>query len=183
MSIVDTYRGHKIFYNTNSDEWSCNDTGHDGKNYASPKLSVIRGRIDTMYRNLRSKSAIDAYELPYGDGEELVPTSVTEFIEIKHERKYSGKLGEEYHIVASIAKRDGSTKASRTSRSIGNLVPNTDAARAAHALYIAAHKEIKELTKHMNKLREAIPRLSVADIQPLIDLKAKMEDMGADDGK
>ena len=165
-----THRGYTITFNENSDEWYCRELS--GKSYSAPKLSTIKASIDRMLLSVRKKSAITCYEVSGGHSRDPSKTEaqIVEFITTKNERDYSGKAKPPVHIVASVAQRRGSAKASRREVSIADLMPDTPEAHAAFDRLVKATE--REVAAHKETLAalNAIPRVTFEMITDLVKL-------------
>lgn len=177
MSDIKTeYRGYTIRYGGNSDEWQCLDV-----NYSSASLSKVKARIDKMLLDLRKKSIVPVFEIGRGGthGAPLrIPSSVIEFVETKVERGSYRKdaLQTEKHIVAVVAQRRGSERASRREAEIEELMPCTAEAEAAWDNYVSAHNAYFTAFQVAEQAFKDIPRVSLDDVTALKAIKDSQKD-------
>lgn len=177
--IETVYRGHTIVYNDNNDTWLCRDA--DFTYRGSPKLSNVKAQIDKMYLGLRETTAIMCFEIPLGGNSDPIPAKVTEYVRSRSNRNYRGGLEPACHFVASVAQRGGSSKPSRAEQELCYLMPDTVEARAAYVKWQLSYASAELAKAQADEAKRKIPRLSKEDIQPLIDLKSKMNTMEKSD--
>lgn len=173
MTIETEHRGHRIIYGMNSEDWSCHDV-----NYASPSLSKVKQRIDKMYLDQRKRSAVEAFEIEragtFGEAPTKVATMITEYVGPKMEKDFRGvkrELIQVGHLVASVAKRGGDSKAVRRDRLLDQIMPDTPEAHAAHEEYLRAVSIVRDAKKEADKAFAAIPRVTIDMIADLVRIK------------
>lgn len=177
--LVIHYRGHEIKWSENMEEWTCYDLS--GKVRSADKPSKIKSAIDKMYLDRRKSMAISVLEIAHGGHSraEMIDAKVTEYLRCQKDSSWSSKKNPDRHFVAVSALRGGNDRMSRVEKEITELAMDTPEVRAAYAAYSEAYAKSQEWLKEANKLREAIPRLTVEAIQPMIDLYEQMKDEGA----
>lgn len=104
----------------------------------------------------------------------MVPARIVEY-GAQTDKSYGGKVAKEDHIVHVTAQRRGSQKPSRAQARISELVPDTPEAMAAWEAYLSACQEVKAAEDRARIARQAIPSISVEQIQPLIDIAGNAE--------
>jgi hypothetical protein len=169
------YRGHKINWSDNSDEWTCYDLSD--KVRSSPKLSLIRAAIDRLYLAERKANAVPCFELGiHGDRTE---SHVSEYLGPKIDRSWDGRETKTRHKVAVVAVRSGSERPSRRELELTNLMASTPEAEAAwghdRKLYVAE----QEAKRAADEAWAAIPRLTLDQIAALVELHNRDEKQAA----
>lgn len=172
------HRGYTIRFNENSDEWACHDAGY----YSSPKLSNVKQRIDKMLLDERKKSALPCFEIggAYHRQAKKTEAKIIEFVKTRVERDYSNRQKPPQHIVASVAQRSGSEKASRREVDISDLMPDTPEAHAAFVRFEEACAREQEAHEATTDAFNAIPRVTLDMIPALVRIaQAKPEEGSA----
>lgn len=165
--IVVEHRGYVIRFNENADEWACHDAGY----YSSPSLAKVRARIDKIALDTRKKAAVDCFEISGGSWRstaEKVPAKIIEFIKTKADKDYRGNPLPPKHIVASVAQRSMSERASRKEVYLAELMPDTPEAHAAFARFDDACKRLREAQKAADEALKAVPRMTIDMIDELV---------------
>lgn len=178
--LVINYRGHEIKWSENMEEWTCYDLS--GKVKSAEKPSKIKAAIDKMYLDRRKASAIPVLEITYGGGgtrSELIDAKVTEYVKCIKSSSWSSKPPPDRHVVAVSALRSGNDRPTRLEKEITELAIDTPEVRDAYAAYLDAYTTSQQWLKKANELREAIPRLTLDDIKPMVELYEQMKDEGA----
>jgi len=167
MSLSTEYRGYTIQYDENRDHWGCYDCG-----VSEPSLSKAKAKIDAMHLKLRKASAVEGYEIaPVKDRDgyfaRAVPCKVIDYLgpKVEHRFTFSEIVGQR---VASVAKRNGSTKASRFETVLKNIAPQTVEVHAAIAEANRLGEIAFEADRAFMAAVSAIPRMPVEAIQGLI---------------
>lgn len=170
MTKVSTiYRGYEIEYSDNNEEWFCHDlTDSYGVSY--PKLSTVKAKIDNMISALRKKSTVEAFGLIGGPGGKpvMTPCIVTEYIGEGKESKYD--RGPLFPKVAAMAIRKGKERPSRREIGLSSIMPNTPEALAAFEIAMDAYLAAMAASNRYKEAFDAIPRLQLEHIQPLVDI-------------
>lgn len=170
MSVATVYRGHKIQWSDNSDEWTCYDLSDRVR--SSPKLSLIKAAIDRLYLAERKENATPCFEITRNDGSR-VESSVVEYLGERYERAY-GKTPEKIkHRVAVVAKRTGSERPSRRETELAALAPASPDTETAWANFKALYDAAREADRTATAAFAAIPRLQPKDISALIKLHSE----------
>lgn len=171
MSLETSYRGHVIRYSENSEKWQCSDLD-EHKWIESEKLSGVKAAIDRIYLNLRKVAGLECFELADGwtqAAPNLVEARLVEYLGPKIEGNWSKGTREVVgHKVASVARRAGSSKASRQHGELSNYIPDTPEARAAFDAFVVAWRKQKEAEKATKAARDAIPRVTIEMVEELI---------------
>lgn len=179
--LIIHYRGYEIRWNDNLEEWSCDDLS--GKLRSSDKPSKLKAAIDKMYLDRRKAAAVAVLEVTYGGHSrgELIDAKVTEYLGSRRDSRYVKGKSEYYdrHKVAVSALRGSNDKISRQEKELTDLAMDTPEVREAYARYSDLYNQAKELDRQANAAREAIPRLTIEDIKPLVELYEKMQAEGA----
>jgi hypothetical protein len=168
--IIETeYRGYRIIYSENQDEWTCHDAG-DGIRHA--KLTGIKAKIDAMLLAERKRGATACLEIS-GYGMEcimLVDATVIEYLGPIQERDGYASRWKPItdHKVAVMSRRRGSEKASRREERLSGLAQDTAEARDAWAEAMRLHKIYMDARKAYEAAVKAIPRLTLGDVMPLV---------------
>jgi hypothetical protein len=168
-SITTEYRGHEIRYDQNADEWTSYDLA--GKTKSSPSLSKIKAAIDAMYLAERKANATACLEVRNHTSLKVVDATLVEYLGPTIERSLHSQMRRiSDHKVASVARREGSSKPSRCEMPLScfaPLSPETDAAlvrvREAETVLRRAQKAYKDAVA-------AIPRVTLDDIADLVRL-------------
>ena len=170
------YRGYMIRFNENSDEWWCGDLS--GKSYASPKLSTVKAAIDRMLLSVRKESAVTCFEIGggYTANPYKVEAKIVEFIKTKQDHDWKGNPRPPVHIVASVAQRSGSSKASRREVNIADLMPDTPEAHAAFERLLEAAERERIATQATKAAFDAIPRVTLDMISNLVKIAEVSDD-------
>lgn len=173
------YRGHTISYSENSDEWWCSDI-----NYSNISMAKVKAKIDAMYLKLRKESAVPCYEINShgGRSELLTESTVIEYIKgIYRGDTWTGKpVTLVNHMVAVVAQRQGSTRAARREIELSRLAPATPETRAAADLVRQRHDEYLAAMKAYEAAVEAIPRLTIEDVDALVRVHKSEAEVGKD---
>lgn len=175
--IIIDHRGYVIRFNENADEWSCHDAGY----YSSPSLAKVRARIDKMLLDTRKKAAVDCFELSggaYRGSVDKIPAKIIEFVKTKPDKDYRGNPLPPKHIVASVAQRSMSEKASRKEVELSELMPDTPEAHAAFARLEEACKRLREAQNATNEAFKAVPRMTIDMIEELVRIAAALSQEG-----
>ena len=164
------HRGYTIRFNENSDEWYC--SALSGKSYSAAKLSTVKAAIDRMLLSVRKASAYPCYEIggSYHRDPMKHSAKIIEFVGTKIERDYSNRPKPPKHIVASVAQRNHSEKASRREVNISELMPDTPEAHAAFALFENACAREREAHAATLAAFDAIPRVTLDMIPDLVKI-------------
>lgn len=160
------YRGHKIRWSNNADEWTCYDLSD--KVRSSPRLSLIKAAIDRLYLAERKSIATPCFEIGYNG--ERTESNVVEYLGFKIQRSWSGGDQKTEHKVAVVAKRTGSERPSRCERDLYSLMPVSAEAEAAYSEFKRLREIEKRAKADADAALEAVPRLTLDDIQALVDL-------------
>lgn len=165
MTMETEYKGYKITYSENGDEFVCYDAGHG---MSAPTLSKIKEKIDRIALSIRKAEKVSCYEL--GRDAEITESDVIEYLGPKVERPWSGERKPyiAQQKIAVIARRRGSEKASRREANLSDLMPDTPEAHAALAKAQAAYKAWQDAQKEFQAAHGAIPRLNIEDVAALV---------------
>ena len=172
--IETEYRGHRIIYSENQDNWYASDI----QNSDAPTLSKVKAKIDKMYLDMRKRSAFNGFEIS-GHGEPtLTPTTIVEYVKEKVERSWSdpSKITSRSHIVAAVAQRGGREKAARRQCNLDEIAPDTPETMVAFENAKALWVEMRRAEKAYRDAVAAIPRVSFHDITDLV--KASSSTLG-----
>lgn len=163
-NITVEHRGYTIRFNENSDEWTCPEAGY----YSHQKLSTVKTYIDKMTLAVRKKSALLCFEIDrtYASKTE---SKIIEYLGQEKKRNYStGNFDLGDHRVAVVAQRGGSDRATRSTMTVGNLMPDTPEAHDAFERYLSLHKAAEVAAKTAREAFNAIPRVTVDMIPDLV---------------
>jgi hypothetical protein len=171
MSITTEYRGHKIMWSDNTDEWTCYDLSD--KVRSSPKLSVIKDAIDRLYLAERKAAGTPCWELSQHSNARY-PAQIIEYLGAKTESSWTrGKPDTVKHKIAVVATRNGNERPSRREAYITELAPLGPETDAAWQVYAGAVAERKAAEKRERDAYAAIPRIDLEAISKLVELHAK----------
>ena len=173
--MIDTeYRGHRIIYSENQDNWYAPDI----ENSDAPTLSKVKAKIDKMYLDMRKRSAFNGFEISSLGEPALTPTTIVEYVKEKIERSWSdpSKITSSKHIVAAVAQRSGREKAARRQCQLDDIAPDTPETMVAFENAKALWVEVKRAEKAYRAAVAAIPRVSFDDITDLV--KASSSTLG-----
>lgn len=175
MSIKTEYRGYTITYSENSDEWWSHEVG-----VSNVSLAKVKAKIDAMHLKLRKGSAVECLYIGKNYGAAgSTPASLIEYVEPKYS---SGRWPEEKkvllgHTVYAMQKEDAKERPTRQKKDLDNYAPDTPEVREAIAAWVVAEEEENAARKRTAAAREAIPRMTVDMIQPLVAASsAKIEE-------
>lgn len=172
MSLETEYRGYTIRYSENEDRWNCYEVDKKG----AVTLSDMKKRIDAMHLKMRKEASVPCFEIKRREGKDtwdvgLIEAKLIDYVKPRYEGgSWTGKP--QYiadHRVATVAKRPGSTRAARQEVYLSTLVPDTD---EVHSAIFKANKLGHEAHLAATAFRdavEAIPRLTLDDIQNLVE--------------
>lgn len=160
------YRGHKIRWSDNSDEWTCYDLSD--KVRSSPKLSLIKAAIDRLYLAERKANAVPCFEIGH-DGTRT-ESNVVEYLGAKIQRAWSGGEQRTEHKVAVVATRKGSERPSRREAKLDDLMPSNVDVDAAWLHYQSLRAIEKRAKAAADAALKAIPRLTLDDVTALVEL-------------
>jgi len=167
MSMKTEYRGHNITYSENSDEWNCYDIG-----YSNISMQKVKAKIDAFYLKLRKASAVQCYEISGHGRIQKTESTIIEFVKTVEQKAWStGKVTRTDHKVAVVARRDGNERASRRETDIQMLMPETEEAHAAFAEAERLYERVVKAQKEFDTAYAAIPRVTLADIEALRNIK------------
>lgn len=166
--IATEYRGYRIVWSDNGDEWVSYDAG---KGISSPSLAKVKAAIDRIHLSERKASAVRVFEISDHSGDSKVESLIVEYLGPKMGSYWSGNGGQvEDHRVAVVAQRSGSSKKSRKEVELSSLMPDTPEAQAAFEAYHEKKVIADEARKRAKAAFAAIPRVDVGHIQPLVSL-------------
>lgn len=158
--ILTEYKGYKIVYSDNGDEWSCSEA-----DIRSPSLLKIKRRIDNLTRAARSEASVGALDLSYDKGTEV---KVVEFLgDSRHYKSRCAVLG---------LRHTSDSKVTRWEVTLGDLCAKTHSNMTALKDAEALRAEAAKLNKKANEIVRAIPRLTKDDIAELIKLAETVEE-------
>lgn len=171
MSLETEYRGYRIAYSENGDEWTCYEIGR-GKGATAPTLSKMKAKVDDYLRSLRKQVSITCLELHTHFSLKAIDAVVVEYIGptidggawTSKARHVSG------HKVAAMAMRDGATRVSRQEYHLTTFAPISDETYAAIAEAKRKEEILKAADRDFKAAVAAIPRLTLADIDQLVKL-------------
>lgn len=167
MSIETEYRGYNIRFSENEDEWRCYDAG-DGIKH--PKLSGVKAKIDSLLLAERKIGATMCFEIDkYRGCVSLTESTVIEYLGPKLERRNNIPFIAAQKV-AVVSRRRGNTKSARREDTLDGLAPDSDETRAAWAEAQRLHVILAAAQKTYDAAVKAIPRLTLADIQPLVKI-------------
>lgn len=166
-TIETEYRGHKITYSENSDEWRCWDI-----EYSNISMQKVKAKIDAFYLKLRKESAVPCYELSSYGVPSKTESTIIEFVKTVEQRAWAtNKLTKLEHKVAVVARRSGNDRASRRETEINSLMPETPEALAAFSKAEHLYADVKKATDAFNEAFAAIPRIKLEDVSELKRIK------------
>lgn len=181
MSLETEHRGYKIRYSENGDEWTCYDAGNG---MTAPTLSKMKEKIDRMALAERKASSFRCLEFSGYSSVDTEDASIIEYLGPTVEG--GGWTGKPHYIskhkVASVANRKGKERPTRRESDLSNFLPDTPEVRAALEDLARLHKVAEEARKAFDAARKAIPRVTVADIAPLVKLSGIDPTGGLKDG-
>lgn len=178
MALETEHRGYKIRYGENSDEWFCNEAG-DGM--SAPTLSKLKDKINRMIASQKKKTAVDFLVI---EDSGIIGNRKTLLTEARM-TGYSGpevsnkgyssleKVVTGHKVEAVYVGRKWGKSDERAARRVVNLkdcCPDTDAVRKALAEVNRLGEAAKLADKAHREAIEAIPRLTLADIDTLVKL-------------
>jgi hypothetical protein len=168
VTIATEYRGYRIAYSENEDEWSCYEAG---KGISHAKLTAVKAKIDALFLAERKRGATACLEIDlYGSAcVTLTDATVIEYLGPKLERRNGVQIivGQK---VAVVARRRGSEKAARREGELSGLAPNAPETLAAWAEAQRLFQTYADAKKAYDAAVTAIPRLSLADVMPLVTI-------------
>ena len=175
--ITVEHRGYKIVFNEHADEWSCPEVNH----FSSPSLLKVRAKIDSMLLSVRKKIAVKCFEIGSSHNsrwaQEKIEATIVEYEKQEIVRKYgSQETISINHLVASVAQRPGSSKASRRTAKLSELMSDTPEAHAAHDAFLVLLEEERAAARRTEAAFKAIPRVTVEDIAELHKIAKKGDD-------
>ena len=172
--IETEYRGHRIIYSENGENWYAPDI----EKSEAITLSKVKAKIDKMYLDMRKRSAFDGFEISSHGEPTLTPTTIVEYVKEKIERSWSdpSKITSSKHIVAAVAQRSGREKAARRQCQLDEIAPDTPETMVAFENAKALWVEVKRAEKAYLDALAAIPRVSFHDITDLV--KASSSTLG-----
>lgn len=166
MSLIKTeYRGYTITYREDENVWRCAALNDNG----GSSLLAVKGKIDKLHLELRKEAAVPAYFLGFERREEC---RVIEYLgqNISRERVNGEYVNVPSFTVAVLSREDGKSKWSRSIKNLRNLIPATPEAEKAWEEYLRLKAEIAAASRKAEKALEAIPRLTIEEIQGLVAL-------------
>ena len=169
MSISTEYRGYRINYSENQDEWSCYEAG---TGFSHAKLSGVKAKIDALFLAERKRGATACLEMEslYGSAcVAMIDATVIEYLGPKLDR-HNGVLVIVGQKVAVVARRRGSEKAARRECELSSLAQNTPETLAAWAEAQRLYLIYADAKKAYDAAVTAIPRLSLDDVMPLVTI-------------
>ncbi|UUV43231.1 hypothetical protein RCCWILLIS_59 [Rhodobacter phage RcCWillis] len=175
--IETEYRGHRIIYSENGENWYSPDIEKSD----APTLSKVKAKIDKMYLDMRKRSAFTGFEIGDYRGPSLTETTIVEYVKEKVERPFlsSSKEPTVTHIVAAVAQRSGREKAARRQCDLSTIAPDTPETHAAFEIAKARWADVQAAEKAYKAAIQAIPRVTVEDIADLV--KASKATLGDDE--
>lgn len=171
MALEVKHRGYTIRFSENADEWSALEVG---SGFSSQSLNAVKAKIDAFVLGMRKEAATACYELglPSSSVAKKTPALVTEYLGTTRLNRHSHEVE---HMVAVSAQRDGRERASRVDRSLDSLMPDTLEAHAAFEVYARKADEVARALRDRQAAYDAIPRLTLDDIKPLVELAKGVE--------
>jgi hypothetical protein len=172
------HRGYKITFNENADEWYCADVGNY---YTSPSLAKVRARIDAMLLAVRKASAVKCFEIGKAHSstfsQSKTEAQIVEYVKKVENKKYhSNEVVSIDHVVAVVAQRPGSSRASRRDAELKELMPDTPEAHAAHEAFLVFLAEERAATARAREAFAAIPRVTLEQVEELRKIANKADD-------
>ena len=169
MTIETEYRGYRITYSENGDEWACYDIA-SGRGATALTLSKMKARIDKYLLGVREDASVACLELQSYGRTEPIEVTIIEYLGPKIEG--GGYSGKPYHVasqqVATMGARHGKERQSRRETDLSKCVPlgpETDAA-------LAEARRLGEIMLDAENAYKAavaaIPRVTIDQIDELI---------------
>lgn len=181
MTIETEYRGYKIIYSENGDEWRSFEAG-DGM--AAPTLSKLKEKIDRLALSERKAASFRCLEFSEYQGFKVIETNIIEYLGPvmdgggwSHKPRYIAR-----QKVASVSVRRGKDRATRRETDLSVFLHDTPEVRAALGELERLHRAAEEARRAYDEAREAIPRVTVADIDALVKLSGIDPTGGLKDG-
>lgn len=173
MVIETEYKGYRILYNDNSDEWSCSDL-----DVSDPALSKVKAKIDKILNSRRKLESVSAFYLrtdskPFTVSltdatvvEYLGPNVVNDYNVTRLPSGASPKV-QRGHKIAVMVGLDGE-RASRRNMPLSHLVADTPETHAAIKVAQDAGAAAKAADAEYRAAVAAIPRLTTDQIAGLV---------------
>lgn len=172
MTITTEYRGYEIKWSDNADEWVCYDAG---EGVSGSSLLKVKEAIDRINLKARKDAAVPCIELHSSSrGIGKTESMIVQYIGPKIDRV--GSYFEGYtqaitgHKVATVGKRRGNKKATRSVNELHKLMPDTPEAHAALAIADQLRKVAIEADAMADAAFKLIPRMQLSDVQRLVEI-------------
>lgn len=176
MALETSHRGYTIRYSENEDKWRSYDAG-DGME--AETLSKLKEKIDRMIAKQKKVTAINFFVLEndVGGGKNgLTEAKMTAYLGPKIgnvsysslKKEVKGHSVEVIYVARKYGKRD--EKAARRSIDLSDCCPDTAEAHAALAEANRLGALAKRAAEDHRKAIDAIPRMTLADIEALVKL-------------
>ncbi|UUV43026.1 hypothetical protein RCAQUAPHINA_56 [Rhodobacter phage RcAquaphina] len=168
--IETEYRGHRIIYSENGEDWYCPDIEKSN----APTLSKVKAKIDRMYLDMRKRAAFSGFEIGSYQGPKFTPTVIVDYIEEKVERSWNDPkvIRSRKHVVAAVAQRGYKEKAARRHCDLQEIAPDTPETHAAFQVAEARWADLEQARKAYENAVAAIPRVTIEDIADLVKVSA-----------
>lgn len=162
------YRGYKISFSENAENWSCFDI-----EYSHEKLSKVKERIDRLHLQLRKASSVDCLVMEnshHDTGTAFHEGKIVDYLGVVRsqrpgtfERVNTGPVVD--HKVAVVSARRGD-KASRRTQNLSEAF----APEAAEMLPAILEQQaiIKRARDEIQRIRKAMPRIQFDQLADLV---------------
>jgi hypothetical protein len=157
MSIETEYKGFKIIFRDNSEEWSC-----PSADYSSASLAAVKRKIDTIDRARRKAGAVPA--LRVGDRGGIEEVTVVEYTGATKSR-WRDQIEHSVYVIG--ASRHGDKTAVRSKGLLAEFCADTPENRAALTAIANMRAEIIRIEKAIQEAKSAIPKLTVEQVAHL----------------
>lgn len=157
MSRIETeYKGYKIVYGENSEDWTCYTI-----EFSNKSLATVKRKIDNVDRARRKAGAVPALCITDAG---IVEVTVVEYEGVKTSR-YGGEEGHQVYVVG--AARFDKEAIGRSKQGTNNLCADTPENRALLTRATELRIDRDVLTKQIREVLGSIPTLDPETVRHL----------------
>lgn len=165
MRIETVFRGYKVHYSENRDNWACHDLDVE-----AATLSKLKEKINAVLLKSRKASSIELLylESTHSGGEAILCKAIDHKSK-KDSRRIDGDLKVfDRHSIGVMLTRRGNERASKQWVAIGDLYLDTPENLQAIQIYQNALRAAKRAREEADRARKRIDCVTIEDLQDLI---------------
>jgi hypothetical protein len=166
--IETEYRGYKITFSENADEWNCYAIS-----FSHASLAKVRAKIDRIHLDMRKAAAFDCLYIgsAYGKPDDVTGARVIDYrlCREKNRSAWTGKGPDiiEKHEVAAMVKSGFADSAGKNWLKLQSLAPLGPETDAAMDRVREAQRKVEAAEKERAQAWASVPRLTFDDVTAL----------------